>query len=731
MGNQPSQPWWALPGLIITFCMPPAFAQSDAHDADEAPAVPLETVIVTARKLEEPAHEVPASIAVISGEQIRDQRLNTLGDLDRLAPNLQLSDANGVRTLYLRGAGGGGRQVGFDTRAGIFVDGVLMSQPPSVNSLLLDVDRVEVLRGPQSTLFGADAESGALSLVTRAPGTEASLDAQAVYGSDGIRQLRASADAPLSSRVLTRASAYFTHRGGFVKNLEDGHYLDKTDDAGGRLRLRWQVNEQMSVDLSADKGRQQSDNPLGEARSNTLGNGPAASPTPYTSNLNSPQTDVNDNQGASSVVRYEGAGWELLSLSALRVAERHWVADFDHSAQDYLSLDFRDRYRTVSQELRLAFSGEHQHGLIGAYLFDQRAQSDRSFLAGTELRSLAPFLNADDQVTAAPQVDTRAYALFGSYSRDLSARWTVDAGLRVTRVFKSLAFSQAATSGFETSGFATLDDHNDAIDETSWSPEASLRYALTPEAMLFIHYARGSKSGGFDADFLNRAVGTPQRFRQETVNSIEIGAKTRWAQHRAGADLVLFVADYRDYQLTQFLPAGNIVQPVIANAGQLRTYGPELALHWSPITPLQLSFDAAWLHAEYREFENANGMGADFSGNRLEFAPKWNGNIGLDYRQPMPQLGGTAVIASLNGAYREAFYTQASNLPKFKADPRRLLSARLGLAGSEERWELALFGDNLLDDRYSDSLNVATLGTLYGRYGAPRTYGVQGRMRFR
>lgn len=715
--------------LLLACWTPLAPAQTSAPDASLASATLLDTVVVTARKREEPLAEVPASIAVISSEQIDAQRLNTLGDLDRLAPNLQLSDANGVRTLYLRGAGGGGRQVGFDTRAGIFVDGVLMSQPPSVNSLLLDVDRAEVLRGPQSTLFGSDTESGALSLVTREPGTEAALETQAVLGSDGIRQLRASGDVPLSTSVLTRASGYVTHRDGFVKNLEDGRYLDETEDAGGRLRLRWLASEKLSLDLSADKGRQQSDNPLGEARSNTLGSGPPASPTPYTSNLNTPQTDVNDNQGVSTAVRYQGAGWELQSVSALRVAERHWVADFDHSAQDYLSLDYRDRYRTLSQELRLSFDGEHQRGLVGAYLFDQRAESDRSFAAGTELNALAPFINANDAVTTLPQVDTRSYALFGAYSRDLTERWTIDAGLRVTRVFKTLDFSQTATPGFFTFGFANLSDYRDALNETAWSPEASLRYALTPTAMLFVHYARGYKSGGFDADALNRAVGTPRRFKQETVNSFEIGTKTRWLHNRAGADLVLFSADYRDYQLTQFLPTGNVVQPVIANAGKVRTYGPELSLYANPSAHLRLSFDAAWLHAEYREFENGNGMGADFTGKRLEFSPKWNGNIGLEYRRPLPQLGGRALIAGLDGAYRDAFYTQASNLPKFKADPRRLLSARLGVASGNGNWEVAAFGDNLLDDRYSESLNLATLGTLYGRYGAPRTYGVQVQMR--
>ncbi len=703
--------------------LPPAQADEPGQAPDAA--TQLETVTVAARKREEELADVPASIAVISGEQIREQHLNTLGDLDRLAPNLQFSDANGVRTVYLRGAGGGGRQVGFDTRAGIFVDGVSMSQPPSVNGLLLDVKRVEVLRGPQATYFGQDTESGALSLVTQSPGPRASLDTQAVIGSDGIRQLRASGDLPLTDSVMTRGAAYITQRDGFVTNLEDGSKLDKTRDIGGRLRLRWRAANALTVDLAADKARQHSRNPLGEARSNTLGNGPPESPSPYTSNLNSPQTDDNDNQGLSTTAHYWGEHFDLYSISALRMAERHWLADFDHSARDYIALDYRDRYRTFSQELRLVVDAEDQRFMIGGYLFDQRAQSSRRLDAGTQLFLLVPYLTPNNEVTTLPQVDTRSYALFGGYSRRLSPRWTLDTGLRVTRVFKQLGFTQAATPGFAIFGFADLEDYNDGINETAWSPEAALSYTLAPGATLFSHYARGFKSGGFDADALARSVGSPQRFKQETVNSYEIGIKTRWLQQRVGADLVLFLADYRDYQLTQFLPVGNIVAPVIANAGKVRTYGPELALYWNAVPHLKLNLDAAWLHAEYTEFKNANGMGDDFSGNRLDFSPKWNANLGIEYRYPAGLLAGTDLFTGINVAYRDDFYTQASNRPIFHADPRRLLSARLGIAGSTGKWEIALFGDNLLDDRYSESLNLASLGTLYGRYGAPRTYGVQ------
>jgi iron complex outermembrane recepter protein len=399
--------------LLLMGCwMLPALAGNQASVAvdidveDEAlgvsaeqglPSEPLpDPIIVTARKREEPLAEVPASILVIDEAQVVNGRLTTLGDLDRFAPNLQLSDANGVRTLYLRGVGGGGRQVGFDPRSGIFVDGVQMNQPPSVNSLLLDVQRVEVLRGPQSTLFGADAESGALSLVTRAPGETASLDAQTVIGSDGNRQLRIGGDLPLSNTVLTRTSAYVAHHDGFVKNLEDGRQLDRARDAGGRLRLRWLADENLTVDLSADQGRQQSENPLGEARTSPLGDGPPASPSPYTSNLNSRQRDVNENDGLSAAVHYLGDGWTLRAITARRTAERHWIADFDHSARDFLSLDYRDRYRSLSQEVRALFDGDRDSAVLGLFVLDQRAQSDRVLVTGSEIDEISTTLQEGD-----------------------------------------------------------------------------------------------------------------------------------------------------------------------------------------------------------------------------------------------------------------------------------------------------------------------------------------------
>ncbi|MGQ0623029.1 MAG: TonB-dependent receptor [Panacagrimonas sp.] len=712
---------------LLWACASLAVAQdAKPEDAVTATAVTLDPVLVTARKREEELAQVPASVVVVSGEEIRDQRLNTLGDLDRLVPNLQISDANGVPTLYIRGAGGGGRQAGFDPRAGVFVDGVYLGQPPSVNSLLLDVNRVEVLRGPQATFFGQDTVSGALSVVTQAPGAERSLDTQAVFGSDGIRQFRAAADVPLfSGRVLTRTSGYATHRDGYIENREGGGRPDETDDAGGRVRVRWLAAPQWNIDLSADKSRQRSENPTGEARSNTFGNGPTASPSPYTVDLNTEQTNVNDNQGVAATLHFDGSRFDFDSLSALRRTERHWIADFDYSPQDFVVLDYRDRFRTLSQEWRLAFGDERQRFLLGTYLFDQEAESDRVFDALSQFSAVVPFIAAGERVSTQPQIDTRSYALFGSYSRTFAEAWTLDAGLRVTRVDKELRYSQAAAPGWVTFGIANLSGHEDEIEETAWTPEAALSYALAPRATLFVRYARGSKSGGFDADVLNTVVGTPKRVKQETVNSYEIGAKTRWLQNRVGADLVLFLADYSDYQLTQFLPVGMVVQPVLSNAGKVRTYGPELSAYWIVSPRLQGRMEAAWLHAEYEEFRNGNGMGEDFSGNRLEFSPKWNASASLEYRRPAPVLAAAEFFTGITGAYRDDFFTQPSNRPRFEADPRRLLSARVGVARSAQGWEIAVFGDNLMDDRHSESLNLGSLGTLYGRYGAPRTYGVQ------
>jgi len=729
---------WLLLALLI-----PVAAQADDAAAAAAGATVAGTLgplTVTARKRSERLQDVPESVAVVSGEAIEQRGLETIGALDREIANLQESDSNGVRTIYMRGAGGGGRTVGFDPRTGVYVDGVYLGYAPSVNAMLLDLERVEVLRGPQGTLFGQNTVSGALDLITRAPAETFAAHGLAAYGNGNQATLAGAVDAPLlAGRLLARTSVSYSHRDGFVRNVHDGSRVDGGDDLAGRIRLRLKLSPAAAFDLAADQSRQATRQPTGEAFSNTAGTGPAGPPDLYTVNLDTPQEDINRNSGIAGTFGWKSGDVEVVSISAYRRALRQWVVDLDYSPRAINTLDYNDRYRVLSQELRVVARQPawNLSELGGIYVFDSHAASDRLVRAGADVKSFppfAPFLSPGDQVSTTPRVRTRSYAAFGTLGYTPAPRWQLDAGLRLTRTLEDLEYSQTPSAGYLAipRGPALVDDAREGFGENALTPEGAVRYAVSEQASAYLRYARGSKNGGFDADLGLRPQIQPHRFGQETVNSYELGARTLWLEQRLRLDFDVFLADYRDYQVTQYVQSGALFLPLTSNAGKVRTWGPELSASAQPLRGLNLSLDAAWLHARYAAFGNgavsSAGVPQDYSGHRTEFSPDWTLAAAVDYRHVLPWRPDLEGIAGLGFSYRSPFFTQPSNDARLRADSRSLLDARLGLAACRGHLEAMLYAANLLDDRYLDSLNRGTLGTYYGRLGDPRSYGLRLRL---
>jgi iron complex outermembrane recepter protein len=712
---------------------------STAHAEEGTPAsqvaVVLDTIVVTARKQDELLHEVPESVAVISGDTIEARGLDTIGALDSQVANLQVSDANGVSTIALRGIGGGGRTVGVDPRTGVFLDGVYMGFPPSANALLLDLARVEVIRGPQGTLFGQNAVSGAVHLITRTPADTFGTQGLWSYGRGNEARFAGAMDAPLvADRLLVRASVGLSRRDGFVENVFDGSRTDEGEDASGRLRLRYKLSPAAFFDLSADQARQSTHRPTGDAFTNTSGTGPANPPDRYTVNLNTAQKDDNENGGVAGTFEWKGGNLEVVAISAYRRAAREWIIDLDYSPADIGTLDYDDRYRMFSQELRVAARWPGLSVLGGVYVFDTRAESSRLASSGEDVKQFPPFsqaLSPGDSFLTVPEVRSRAYAAFASVGHEPAARWRLDAGLRVTRTFKDLEYDQTSSAGYAAIGVPNVSGYRDALSETAVTPEGAVSFAASDRATVYLRYARGFKNGGFDADLGRQPRPEPGRFDQETVNSYEIGAKTRWFANRLRADFNLFLSDFRDYQVTQFVQSGNFTLPTTTNAGEVRTWGAELGLSAAPLRGLRLALDAGWLHAEYERFEDGAviaGEPQDYSGNRAEFAPEWTVAAAVDYRLPLPWHSGTEGFAGVDWSYRSDYDTQASNDPRLRAGSRSLLNARMGFTAWGGRLQAALYVDNALDDRYFASLNRSTLGAFNGRLGDPRTYGVRFRV---
>ncbi len=724
-----------LAALAMSLClglMPPmAGANESPIEPGTDSIVVLPPVTVTARFRPEFETKVPISLAVVGGDALRTEGRFTLGQLDSRVANFQLGDLNGTPALFMRGVGGGGRQVAFEPRTGIYVDGVFMNAPPLTDALLLDLDRVEVLRGPQGSLFGQNTVSGTVSLVTREPGDAFALESLARLDHRGARRLGLAVDAPLTDMLSMRVSGMLARGLGETLNLVDGDRPDAYSEAGARLRLKWRVAPGFRADIAADLSHHGDDFPTGEARTSTLGNGPDANPGIFSVALNTPQRDDLRNSGASATLRWDYPLGELTSISAWRAAERRWAVDLDYSPADGSRLDYIDRYRRISQELRLSsgLSASPFKWLAGFYAFRQSGDSYRPLFADADIKMFVPPLNPGDMLIVEPDVQTDSYALFGNLGYALSATVRLDAGLRLVTSRLDLDYTQRSSAGYQSLGVLPVTNARRSQTGTALLPDVALSWDLARTMTAYGRYARGSKSGGFDADVLGAGRTVPPSFAEESVDSVEFGLKGEGLEGRLSGSLALFLAEYRDYQVSQFQPVGNnLVAPVVANAGKVRSYGPELDIQMRPLQRLTLRTSMAYLSSTYVDFRDGGGPGVDFSDNRTEFAPRWSINSSLEYFWPLPQaqLGG-----ALSYSWRSRFFTQPSNLPAFEADVRRLLSARLTLTGLDGRLDLGLFGDNLLDERYVETINRGTLGTIYGRYGLPRSVGIQAEYRLR
>lgn len=687
----------------------------------------LERVTVSARLREENLDDVPASIAVVSGAALAEEGRFTIGDLDSRVANLQLGDLNGSPVIYLRGVGGGGRQVGFEPRPGITIDGVFMNAPPMSDALLLDVARVEVVRGPQGSLSGQNTVAGSVQMITRMPSAQFGIDALARTDSLQTRRLATAINLPLADgRVRTRLSTSVAQGAGEVANRPNGERVDAFKEAAARLRTVVLLQQGLTLDLSADTSAHFDDFPTGEPLSGTGGTGAPVAAGPYTVAFNTPQRNDVRHHGLAATVNWQIPQGTFTAITAWRDTQRDWVIDLDYSPGDFLRVNFRDEYARLSQEFR--FTGpdsDRFKWLAGLYAFEQSGRSDRNTLALSQVQTISTMLEPGDRLDTRPDARNRSVAAYGTVNFQAVERLRVDLGLRALYADRQLDYQQLASEGFREAGFANTALTRQNADETALLPDVAFNWAFKPNLTGYARYARGSKSGGFDADALTGARTQPDSFDTETVDSFELGLKGSALQRRLHANVATFIAEYQDYQVSQFRPVGTVVLPIVSNAGKVRVYGAELELGYRSTAGYRLQTSTAWLNTEYVEFTNGGGGGVDFSGRRTEFAPQWSQYSALEKAWPVHRGGLSQVTTALSFAYRSRFYTQPSNRAVFHAETRELLGFQVRLAHYSNRASLTLFGENLLDDRYTDTLNQGTLGTIYGRFGASRTLGVQ------
>jgi len=679
----------------------------------------LEEVVVTARKRTESLQEVPISVSVLTNVTMEKIGAHKVRDLEYVVPNLVFSGFWDTQaSIAIRGVGDFTRNMGYEMRVGVYVDGIFAGRSGSANQELLDIERVEVLRGPQGTLFGKNTIAGAISLTTAKPDEKFGGYIDAEYGNYNLVTVKGSVNVPLiTDKLYSKVSLIRRTRDGYVKNFFKGQKdAASLDYVIARAQFRAILGDKTEANLTLDYKDDSHEAYLGEPN---VGIGFDEAPKPQQLNTWLTPLNSSDAFSASLVVDHDfSSGYSITSLTSYRNTDALARWEENHSSLRLFDVTFGDDDTQFSQELRLSSpQGERLSYVAGLYYWHQKAETNRLAVSGSDL---IPGVTL--RVPQSGDVVTDSYAAFVHGDYQLTDDLSVTGGIRYTRVKKDLNYTQLGVPLFID--FVNFKDH---YSEDAWTPSIGLSYQIDDEKLIYATVSRGFKSGGWNADYV---VTTDIGFNPEYATSYEIGAKTEWLDKRLRLNVAGFITKYSDYQVFQFVPVvgGGLIFS-LTNAGKATTKGVEIELTAEPINDLILSANFGYTDATFDEFKNGGGAGIDFDGNRLPLSPKTTLSLGAEYHFQVSDNLGSYIRADYS--YRGGMYHNPNNVkPEFYTAGYGLLSARVAVTLPIQGLEVALWGKNLTDKIYDVNKWVTFLGTSASQYGPPRMYGVELRYSF-
>ncbi|MBB3861290.1 iron complex outermembrane receptor protein [Novosphingobium hassiacum] len=698
---------------VIALSASPVLAQEAIDDGA------LETIVVVARKRAENVQTVPISITAITGEGLQARGIARVSDLVSAVPNLS-QDGGGsvIGAIGIRGIVSQTRNIGFDSGLGVYVDGVLGVRPNSFDQELPDIATLEVLRGPQGTLFGRNTTAGAINITTRKPDLEAfHVEARAAYGNLNQAEGSVYLTGPLAPGKLGfKIAGSIASRDGYIRNLLSDDKLNNLDRKSLRGGLFWKAGDDVDVSLGGSWLKQADRLLLGQVADNTRG-GLAGLPgffdDPYLVAQDAGSLQTREIWTTNLNVDWRLGDYTLTSITAYGDNKSQLLDDDDARPIPLSTSNFQDGARQFTQELRLASPGGKSFDyLIGLYYLHQDADADR---ATSVFGPPGPgaFLGAISSIST---LKTDAYAIFASGNLRPADGITISGGLRYNIETRNLDFRQTNTS------FVPLPNLTAQLDrkDENLSGNLSVTYEFASNARVYASVARGFKSGGFNPDIVGS---TDISFGPENAWSYEAGFKADLLDRKLRVNAAAFYTDYKDLQVSALVGAAFQIR----NAAAAKIKGFEIEVTAKPVRAFEFNFGAGYTDATYDDFPGC-GPGLNCAGNRLPFVPKLSLNAGGQLTLPVAE--GSLVLRS-DLSWRSSVFYEASNVPDGKLPGYVLVNGRIGYTFADDKLTVAVFGRNLFDNRYRDfSFYLAPFDQRMVRWAPPRTYGLEISTRF-
>jgi iron complex outermembrane receptor protein len=717
---------------------PPAVEEATTAADEVGDDTATSDIVVTARRSEETLQRVPSSISAFNERALdRIQATDTTG-LQGAVPNLNIVQGRGssnATNIYIRGVGQPDALQTFDPAVGVYVDDVYLSRIRGNQLDLLDPERIEVLRGPQGTLYGKNTIGGALKFVTRKPGQDFRATGSIAIGSYDQFDLKGAVSGPISDTLAAGVAVMRSKRDGFVEDRNDSREYNDRDSVGGRAALAFTPSSNVRIDLTADVSKDDSKLNVGRPVNNL-------------STFSGTTLVVTDPVGSGS---YDWRGattpglpnstemthWGLSGTAAIDLTDqltlRSITAYRELDTDDFIDIDATEfeigdvfvgvDQKQFSQEFQATYTGDRLSGVVGLYYLKEDIQSHQEAYADDLFGPL--FGNPSFLRTIDDDLTTKSYAAYANASYAILPDLRVSAGLRYTKetkdYFRTTSTFLAGLPFLPTFVFTPDDSWSD------WSPMASVDWQVTPTTMLYARVAKGFKSGGFNG----RANGPTESttYDPETVWSYEAGFKTTLAgQLRLNG--AVFHSNYEDFQ-ARISDQSDPLTPLLSvvNAGKLEINGAELEASWTPVDRLLLDAQIGYLDAEYKEFFDDRFPGDSRAFQTPAFSPKWTLRFGGQYGFDLGGPGSITIGAQTRYKSRTALSVD-NTIPGTTTEVDGLFQkaywlhdARIVYETADKHWAIGLYGNNLSDRAYkTDAQEFSSVGnirTVY--YGAPRT----------
>lgn len=722
-----------------------------------------EEIVVTARRKQENLQQVPVSVTVFSQSTLEQRSATRLIDLAEMTPNLTIGVGSfGVDTpeaaIFIRGVGQGDTAMFSDPGVGVYIDGIYLARAQGAILDLVELERVEVLRGPQGTLFGKNTSGGAIQLVTRRPEREFQTRLGLTVGNYDRLNGNVAVDGPLGSSLFGSVSYHTANSDGWSQSLTNGQDFHDDDRDLVRASLEWAPERGLQAYVAADwvsdrgAGGNQAmvafeSTPLIDFYNTVRGD---QGFTTYTEVF--VPNDLYESFGAPTIfgppevdgeifgttldLSYTRGDWVLRSLTGFRELDYRSVGDSDGSPVPVAEIDGREQQEQFSQEFQIQGTSERADWTLGAiYLRETPEVDDVQYVLGGvfEALELAPgpiyappgipdvlcnpgppppgllcFGGAGNPLNLAfflgdgivfdLDLENESWAVFGESTWRLGDRLSFTLGGRWTEDDKSFRYVTQNGLGITDNNLLAQDTWSD------WSGRASISYQASEDVLLYGTLSRGFKSGGFNGRPQDRGVLDP--FEPEVVESLEIGLKSDLLDRKLRFNMAAFASDYSDIHFAASLssPSG---QPVFVtqNAGEAEIRGFELETELHPALGWVIASSVAYLDTELVEVDPSVPPGVD-PGNQLPRSPEWTASLGI---QKSVVIGGdSSLIARVDYSWSEEQFNDLASAPAIRQDAYGLLSARLTYGPYSGRWEASLFGTNLTDEEYVASGFVAT-----------------------